>query len=136
MVRGKGGRVDALEGPPELFGRLLEQRTRLQHAGLYTPAGPVFPSRRTSTKGRPRKALRGPLSAAQLRAVVAAAGLPSPERWSPHSLRDTFVTLEQDRCAGDLRRLMDRTRHATLASLVRYVRALQRPAAPPALPAA
>jgi integrase len=60
--------------------------------------------------------------------------LPNVLSWSAHSLRDTFVSLEVAATGGDLARVQARSRHATLSSLARYVRALSRNhPAPPAV---
>ena len=71
------------------------------------------------------------LTRGQLRAAVVEAGLPHPERWSPHSLRDTFITLEHRRNGGDFAATARASRHRSLSSLVRYLRELER-AEPPA----
>lgn len=133
-VRGSKLTPPATLNLPPVVRELLElQRERLEAAGLLAPRGPVFPCRRTSRPGRPRFARRV-LSCEELRAAVTRAGLPHPERWSPHSLRDSFATIEHTSLGGDLAALMVRTRHATIASLVRYLRPRQRDPLP-ALPA-
>jgi integrase len=71
------------------------------------------------------------LSSLNLRACVRRANLPHVASWSPHSLRDSFVTLEAIRAEGDLRAVAARSRHATLTSLVRYLRARTRDKTPP-----
>ena len=119
---------------PELVGELLVDWGReVEAAGLYASRGPVFPCRRTSRPGLPRFARRV-LTCAELRAAVRRAELPHPERWSPHSLRDSFATIEHAALGGDLAALMERTRHASVASLLRYLRPRQRDPLP-ALPA-
>jgi len=124
-VRGsKGTPAARLVAPAGVWHRLDAHRAAMQLAGLYATRGPVFPSRATSTPGKPRAAARC-LSSRELRAAVDGAGLPHPERWSPHSLRDTFATLEHAAC-GDLAALMARTRHASIGSLVRYLRPRER----------
>jgi|SRR5579862_2568361 len=72
-----------------------------------------------------------------LRLAVARAGLGDPKRWSPHSLRDSFVTIEAQACGGDLRRLAERTGHRSIDSLLRYLQTFERNprAQAPALPA-
>ena len=71
--------------------------------------------------------VREVLTRRELRAAVALAGLPHPERWSPHSLRDSFVTLEHRRNGGDLAATARASRHASLSSLMRYLHDLERP---------
>ncbi len=72
----------------------------------------------------------GPLTRVNLRAAVRRAHLPAVGSWSAHSLRDTFVTLEAIAAGGDLARVASRSRHASIASLVRYLRAVTRDPAP------
>jgi len=128
----KTRRVDRLQAVPELFETLERWRLVLHDVGLHDAHGPVFPY-----LGRHRSAgFFGPihhypvrvevLSAAMLRRVVRTAGLPDAERWTPHSLRDSFATLSAIAAGGDLKAVQERTRHATLGSLVRYLRALER----------
>lgn len=113
-----------LRAAPELFPLLQAQRQRLADVELWTEAGPIFPCVSISTPGRPRH--YGPrtecLRTEQLRAAVRAAGLPHVDRWMPHSLRDTFVTLEALAHGGDLRAVKERSRHASIGSLLRYLR--------------
>jgi len=72
-----------------------------------------------------------------LRRVAARADLGDPKRWSPHSLRDSFVTIEAQACGGDLRRLAERTGHRSIDSLLRYLQTFSREPRPvPELPAA
>lgn len=113
---------------------LLRHRARLELAELFDRAGPVFPAPAASTPGRPRAYAKGEvLTRLSLRAAVRLAHLPHVEAWSAHSLRDTFVTLEAAATGGDLRRVASRSRHASLASLVRYLRTHSRDPAPPAI---
>lgn len=125
------GSSTRLLAPSELFDVLDVHRARLERVNLYDAAGPVFPDLTTSTALRPRAYTSGEcLTRRDLRAVVLRAGLPHPSRWSPHSLRDTFVTLEA-RAHDDLKDVQPRSRHKRIASLLRYLRSLQRePAAP------
>ena len=143
-VRSKGGAVAAVAGAPLVFVLLNGQRERLWAEGMIlqqlgkrgepsAEVGPVFPCRQTSTEGHPRFAAREVLTRHMLRRAVAAAGLPNPDRWSPHSLRDTFATLEGQGADGDLAALGARTRHANVASLARYLRSRARALPPPPL---
>lgn len=128
----RGTQIRRLGGVAELAPILERQRARLEALGLFLPAGPIFPHPR-SQPGRPRHYTSGAvLTTRDLRSVIVRARLPHPEAWSPHSLRDTFVTLESAATGGDLRAIADRSRHATLSSLARYLRALSRDPAPPA----
>jgi integrase len=128
----KGGkRAKLLSAVPLLFELLERYRRTLMVEGLYLHHGPVFPNVRTSRPGAPRAYSKGEcLTRRTIRRVVRRAQLPNEKAWSPHSLRDTFATLEQYAHA-DLRTLAERTRHASLASLVRYLRAAKREPPPP-----
>ena len=129
----KGKRALELRAPVELFGLFVEHERYLRRVELYEEAGPVFPSLVDSTPGHPRHRERGqhPLPPEVLRAVARLAELPNPERWTAQSLRDTFATLEAQSKGGDLVATAERTRHASIASLVRYLRSRTREPAPP-----
>lgn len=71
-----------------------------------------------------------------LRELVKRAGLPHPERWSTHSLRDSFVTLKARELRGDFEAIRAWSRHARIESLVRYLRSFDREVALALLPAA
>ena len=108
-----------LAAPPLLFALLEAHRDRSKPADS---GAPVFPA----PAGGPYA--RGEcLSTRDLRAVVGRAG-GDVSGWSPHSLRDSFVTLEAVKASGDLRRVQARSRHRSLASLVRYLRTFEREA--------
>jgi integrase len=114
-----------------LFELLERHRRELAALDLYDPRGPVFPNVEGSARGVPRAYTRGEcLTRRALRAVVRRAQLPNDLAWSAHSLRDTFATLEEQSHA-DLATLAQRTRHASLASLLRYLRAARREPPPP-----
>lgn len=107
----------------ELVDALARHRDELVREDLFAEDGPIFPSPVHSSPGDARAYLRGPvLSSVDLRSAVRLAGLPNVDSWTPHSLRDSFVTLEADACGGDLARVQPRSRHASLASLARYLR--------------
>lgn len=118
-------RVQALE---ELAEILMRYRARLRIAGRYRDGGPVFP-RRDDGRWYTRGAV---LSRLNLRAAIRRAQLPHLASWSAHSLRDSFVTLEVLASGGDLVRAAARSRHASVASLARYLHALSRSCASPA----
>lgn len=71
-----------------------------------------------------------------LRSAAARAGLGDPKRWSLHSLRDSFCTIEAQACGGDIRKLMERTGHRSFDSVSRYLRPFEReaPRLPPGAP--
>jgi integrase len=122
-----------LAAPPALFLALERHRVRLglpprgrgynadavafgKHAGdplFPSPSGGHYPSGEC-------------LSTRDLRAIARGAALNTLSAWSPHSLRDTFVTLEAQRAGGDFAKLASRTRHRSIASLVRYLRRFDR----------
>jgi integrase len=126
----KTRRTYELRALPELFAVYDVLETRLRARDLYDPRGPVFPMRE-SPPGRPRAYRSGEcLTRRDLRAVVDRARLPHSFRWSAHSLRDTFVSLEAG-STHDLSAVAARSRHVSIGSLVRYLRSLSRdPAAP------
>jgi len=126
----KSKRLYVLRALPELFPVFARLCERLRARGLFSPTGPVFPMRE-SLVGQPRHYASGEcLTRRDFRAVVVRANLPHPFRWSPHSLRDTFVTLEAG-ATHDLHAVAARSRHVSIGSLVRYLRSMSRdPAAP------
>jgi integrase len=128
----QGGAPRELAVAPELMELLARHRARLLAANLYGPKGPVFPSW-ISRPGRvrPYEARTDCLRPELVRQCAERARLPHPERWTAHSLRDTFATLEALAHAGDLEAVRDRTRHASTASLLRYLRSRSREPAPP-----
>lgn len=124
--------VDILVAPSSFFRAMARLRARLEARGLYDPRGPCFPVR---TEDRARAYTSGEcLSRRDLRRVVARAGLPEISRWSPHSLRDTFVTLELRARHGDLATTRERSRHRSVASLSRYLRPMRGIPAPAIVP--
>lgn len=126
----KGKRTHTLRADPVLFDILGAWAERLRARGLFRPTGPVFPLR--SSNGTPFPYEGGKcLHDRDLRSVVRRAGLPNLAAWSAHSLRDTFVTLEAAANHGDLSTVAERSRHASIASLVRYLRSRSRQAAAP-----
>jgi integrase len=127
-------RPQRIEAAEWLRAPLIRHRDRLVNVGLYLPGGPVFPVPASyRDKNGPRAYTRGQaLTSLRLRSAVNRAGLPHAGAWTAHSLRDSFVTLEVGASGGDLARVASRSRHKSLSSFVRYVRALTRDAAPPA----
>ena len=121
-------RAAELEAPAELFQVLGAHWTRMTRTELASgpwafadASDPLFPA-----PGGGHYAHGECLSTRDLRACVRLACLNKCTAWSPHSLRDTFATLEADRHRGDLARLAERTRHRSLASLVLYLRSFER----------
>ena len=130
------GRRRRLETIADLVEILERYREELKRAGLHAPAGPIFPSPALSRVGRPAHYSRGEvLTRGDIRAAVARAQLPSVASWSAHSLRDTFVTLENQANGGDLARTAQRSGHGSIASLARYLRAADRQTAAPGITA-
>lgn len=133
----KAKRVVRLESIGELALALRSHESALRHRGLLRAGGPIFPSP-ASEPGLPRAYAQGEvITRLQLRSAVERAKLPHGPAlgaWTVHGLRATFVTLEVSAAGGDLKRAQSRTRHASLASLARYVRSLERSSpAPPAV---
>lgn len=127
----KTGAPSELAAPVEFFETMDLYRVRLEVDGLFDPAGPIFPGP-DSTPGAPRPYTRGEvLTRRDLRAAVGLAGLPDVQRWSAHSLRDTFVGLEERAHGGDLAKVAMRSRHRSLSALWRYLHARDRGPAPP-----
>lgn len=128
----KGRRRRVLETIDELAEILERHGAFLRARDLYAARGPVFPSPVLSRRGAPAHYASGRvLSSLHLRAAVRLAGLPEVGSWSPHSLRDTFVTLENQMLAGDLAHVAQRSGHSSIGSLVRYLRSAERgPASP------
>ena len=127
-----GAQPQRIEAMPELGEILLRYRLRLELAGRYRTNGPIFPRRDTDQGKAPLAYTRGAvLSRLNLRAAVRRAQLPHLASWSAHSLRDSFVTLEVLASEGDLGRVAARSRHASVASLARYLHALSRSSASP-----
>lgn len=123
----KGKKARTLRTTPALFEALREHKARLEARELYAPNGPIFPDPRTSKRGAPLHRASGEsLTSSSLRRVVSLARLPDPERWSAHSLRDSFATLEAAHHGSDLNAVAARTGHASLTSLLRYLRSLSR----------
>lgn len=121
-----------IESIRELAIALLAHRDALTARQLFAESGPIFPVP-SSEATRPRAYEKGEvLTRLKLRTAVARARLPNVGAWSAHSLRDSFVTLEAAAAGGDLAHVQSRSRHASLASLVRYLRAMNRnrPASP------
>jgi integrase len=131
----KHDEIDRLEMLPLLVEVLARHAAALLKLGLFRKSGPVFvcPSRSAfgTPRAYPRRQRKLVLRSEDLRDAVRLAKLPDVERWSPHSLRDSFVVLEAQARPGDLRSVQGRSRHRTLTSLVRYLRTLSRgPVAP------
>ena len=126
-------RAARLRALPELFEMLYRHALHLATRELFDPQGPVFPSFARSIPGKPRHHRPGGhvLNEAELRKAVVRAGLPNPTDWSMTSLRRTFATLEEAGGNGDLVALAERTRHAIVSSLVKYLRARTRGPAEP-----
>ena len=106
---------------PAAVAALRDQRALLRLFEL--PAGdddPVFPARGGGFRSdaiimRPRT----------LRKLVKEAGFANPARWTVHSLRHTFVTLETAGAGGDLRAVQARSGHSSMAALSGYVHGLR-----------
>jgi integrase len=126
-------RTARMRALPELFEMLYLHALFLDRLELFDPQGPIFPSLARSIPGTPRPHRPGGsvIEPMGLREAVKRAGLPNPHEWTATSLRRTFATLELEGAAGDLVAASERTRHATVANFLKYLRRRTRgPAAP------
>lgn len=105
----------------------LEAQRNLSIAwGLYGDDGPIFPrvdQRAPPLEAEWRQELFG---ANEMRHAAKRAGLPNVERWSSHSARDSFVTLEAQGHCFDLKTVAQRSQHGSVSGLYRYLRARAR----------
>ena len=126
-------RMARMRALPELFEMLFRHALDLDSMGLFDPAGPVFPALQRSIPGTPRPHRPGSkvIDERDLRTVVVRAGLPNAHEWNTTSLRRTFAMLELEGAAGDLVAASQRTRHASAANFLKYLRRRTRGAPPP-----
>lgn len=120
-----------LRATPALFEILGRWRERARAREWFAPDGPIFPHAGwTRIYERPMPWRQGNIvSLRPLQEAVARAALPSPEKWTAQSLRDSYATLEA--AAGDLPRTVQRMRHASIESTLRYMRQRHRGLAEP-----
>jgi len=117
----KGRKTRVLALHPAAVAALRDQRALLRLFEL--PAGdedPVFP-----TRGGGFRSDAIIMRPSMLRRLVKEAGFANPDRWTVHSLRHTFVTLETAGAGGDLRAVQARSGHASMAALSGYVHGLR-----------
>lgn len=129
----KGNKIRTIKLHANAHGLLAEQRERLQDANLYSPQGPVFPARNGEFRRVPT-----PIDPETFRRLVIRADLPSPERWTPHSCRHTFLTLDavgNFQTTGDIRGAMQRAGHSRVETTMGYVHRAGRGLAPAYMPA-
>ncbi len=140
-VRGKGGALVSLPVPVDVARELGEwliiwstcwgERVSVgrvwRRGEPPTSADPVFPGPGSALRGRSRRPPApyppgsSPVRLRSLRAAVALAGLPHPEQWSAHSLRDSFCTIVAAE-STDLAAVARLTRHSSIGNLLRYLR--------------
>ncbi|MFZ5829861.1 MAG: tyrosine-type recombinase/integrase, partial [Planctomycetota bacterium] len=108
---------------------LHAQRAELERLGWYRSSGPVFPA-----KGGRWRTKSDTIRPDDLRRLAARAGFDNVERWTTHSLRHTQATLELAFSGGDLRRVQERTRHASIEVMSGYLHMLHRGRPPSAIP--
>lgn len=125
-------RAAQLAAAPELFEILFRHALRLSEMELFDPAGPIFPALGRSTPGHPRPQRPGGdvITWAEMRNVVKRAGLPNPRDWTVTSLRRSFAILEYT-ASHDVIATAERTRHASPANLLKYLRKRVRGVAQP-----
>lgn len=126
-------RMARMRALPELFETLFRHALDLDRMELFDPSGPVFPALGRSIPGtaRPHKAGGRVIDERELRVIVTRAGLPNPQEWNTTALRRTFAMLEYEGAAGDLVAASQRTRHASAANFLKYLRRRTRGGAPP-----
>ena len=101
---------------------LRAQREQLRGRGWFQPDGPCFPNGKNGSWRTHADSIKPD----RFRALVAAAGLPNPERWTTHSTRHSFASLEVVASGGDLAAVQRRTGHSSLAQLEGYIHATGR----------
>jgi len=101
---------------------LRAQREQLRGRGWYRADGPCFPNGKNGAWRTHADSIKPD----RFRALVAAAGLPNPERWTTHSTRHSFASLEVVASGGDLASVQRRTGHSSLAQLEGYIHATGR----------
>ena len=122
----KGNRRREQVVHPSACAALRQHRARLVALGLYRTDGPVFPAPGPlADKLGPRfRNAPDTIRPEVFRRLVVAADLPYPQRWTPHSLRHTFSTLEVFGAwslTGDVRAAMQRTGHQKVETLLGYM---------------
>jgi integrase len=128
----KRGEIRTVDAGPELARMLLELVSARPRYFQQLKTHPLFPNAR----GVHYPMGGDVINVEHLRSAVARAGLGDPKRWSLHSLRDSFCTIEAQACGGDLVKLKERTGHRSFTSVMRYLRRFEReaPRLPPAAP--
>jgi integrase len=101
---------------PSVIAALRHQREQLRRLGWYRLDGPIFPGR-----GGRWRTHADTIKPEVFRALAVSAGLPNAERWTTHSLRHSFATLEVIASGGDLRGTQKRTGHSSLQQLETYM---------------
>lgn len=117
MAPTKGRKVRHLALHEGAADALRWQRDQLKARGWYRPDGPVFPCPRSHRW----HVLPVVIPPSFVRKWAREANLPFPEKWSTHSARHTFVSLEILGSGGDLRATMQRSGHSSVDQLERYM---------------
>jgi integrase len=99
---------------------LRRHREELKRRGWFREDGPVFP-----TRGGHWRQSAYVIRTSTLRELVRRAGLQSVEKWTGHSLRHTFCTLEAN-ANVDLKAVMQRAGHTDVRTTLGYVHAARR----------
>lgn len=115
LPKGKRRRSQVLH--PTVAQVLSRHASELAHRGWYRFDGPVFPCR----GGQWRQA-GYVIRTSTMRAIVRAAGLEGADRWSGHSLRHTFCSLEAN-ANTDLKAVALRAGHGDIRTTMGYVHA-------------
>jgi len=102
---------------PTVVDVLRRQAQELERRGWYRWDGPVFP-----TRGGRWRQTGYVVRTDTMREIVRAAGLDGAERWSGHSLRHTFCSLEAN-ANTDLKAVAMRAGHGDIRTTMGYVHA-------------
>jgi integrase len=123
----KHGEMRTVDGGRELAELLLELAASRPPVLRARKTYPLFPNFRGE-----HHRTGDCVNREHLQSAAARAGLGDSKKWSLHSLRDSFCTIEAQACGGDFRKLMERTGHRSFDSVARYLRPFEREA--PRLP--
>ncbi len=115
---------------PVVSNALIDQEQLLRARGWYREDGPVFPAVRTGTWAADSTCI----DVREIKEIAHEAGLPNPNRWNVHSLRDTFTTMEARGLSFDLKTLALRTGHKSLSALLLYLKQIGRGVPQPGTP--
>lgn len=117
----KGGNARKVVMHSAVVGFLLQQREQVKSRGWYRDNGPVFPSPGGGWRTHSRCIRQDVFTR-----ICTDAGLPNLKKWTPHSLKHSFATLELVASGGDLRTTQERTGHSSIEMLQHYLHSIDR----------